>query len=97
MMSVFLGTPMGNRRERSERNSGASEFTHIAKRQPRFLGFVQHSCAHKVCYSPWDMKNERCKMKNEKTLKMSVFFGTPMGIVENEVNVIAERVSSLAE
>ena len=40
----FFGTPMGNRSERSERNSGACEFTHIVKRQPSVLGFVQRSC-----------------------------------------------------
>ena len=40
----FFGTPMGNRSEQCERNSGASEFTHIVERQPSVLGFVQRSC-----------------------------------------------------
>ena len=44
LLCRIFGTPMGNRSERSERNSGTSEFTHVVKRQPSVLGFVQRSC-----------------------------------------------------
>ena len=48
----FFGYPHGNRSEQSERNSVVRMLAYQTKRHPSVLGFVQHSCAHRVCHSP---------------------------------------------
>ena len=83
---LFLVPTHGNRSERSERNSGACELAHIAKRQPSVLGFVWQSHAHAVCNSPWKEKNKSFDL---------FFFGTPMGNRTPDSAVRGRRLNRL--